>query len=265
VEGEAGYFRRNHWVPLPKAADLDGLNAQLLAGCHADEARVIQGRAQTVGEAMTIESASLRPLAAERFDLHEVSFPKVDGASCVRVKTNPYSVPAPVGTCVEAKLGSAHVELWADGQCLARHERSYVRFEPVLDLEHYLDVLERKPGALAGSTPLAQCRARGQWPTSYDALWTQLIGRHGKQAGTRQMIGVLQLARIYGTAALRLAVDAALHLGCSDHAAVQHLLLTATLERVPTAPIAIGTVLAQYDRPLPSVAAYDTLVAEATR
>jgi hypothetical protein len=28
-----------------------------------------------------------------------------------------------------------------------------VRFEPVLELEHYLDVLERKPGALAGSTP----------------------------------------------------------------------------------------------------------------
>jgi transposase len=260
VEGEAGYFRRNHWVPLPQAADLDGLNAQLLAGCRADEARVIQGRTQTVGDAMTIEHSTLRPLAAEPFDLHEVSFPTVDGASCVRVKTNSYSVPAPVGTCVEAKLGSTHVEVWADGQCLARHERSYVRFEPVLDLEHYLDVLERKPGALAGSTPLAQCRARGQWPPSYDALWAQLISRHGKQAGTRQMIGVLQLARLYGPAALRQAVDVALRLGCSDHAAVQHLLLSATLERVPTAPIAIGPLLAQYDRPLPTMAAYDTLV-----
>ena len=44
VEGEAGYFRRNHWVPLPQAADLDALNAQLLAGCRADEARVILHR-----------------------------------------------------------------------------------------------------------------------------------------------------------------------------------------------------------------------------
>src|SRR3982074_1850437 len=35
VEGEAGYFRRNHWVPLPEAADLDALNAQLLAGVRA--------------------------------------------------------------------------------------------------------------------------------------------------------------------------------------------------------------------------------------
>jgi hypothetical protein len=223
VEGEAGYFRRNHWVPLPEAADLDALNTQLLAGCRADEQRVIQGRTQSVGEAMTIERASLRPLATECFDLQEVSFPTVDGAGCVRVKTNPYSVPAPVGTCVEAKLGPAHVELWADGQCLARHERSYVRFAPVLDLEHYLDVLERKPGALAGSTPLAQCRARGLWPASYDTLWAHMMTRHGKQAGTRQMIGVLQLARTYGAGALRHTVEAALTWGCSDLAAVRHL------------------------------------------
>jgi hypothetical protein len=160
---------------------------------------------------------------------------------------------------VEAKLGSAHVELWAAGRCLARHERSYVRFEPVLDLEHYLDVLERKPGALAGSTPLAQCRARGLWPASYDTLWAHWIERHGKQAGTRQMIGVLQLARTYGAAALQHAVDAALRLGCTDQAAVRHLLLTATLERPPIEPMALGAALVHYNRPPPSVAAYDTL------
>ena len=32
----------------------------------------------------------------------------------------------------------------------------------IRDLEHYLDVLERKPGALAGSTPLAQRRVQGR-------------------------------------------------------------------------------------------------------
>jgi transposase len=260
VEGEVGYFRRNHWVPVPEAVDLDALNAQLLAGCDADEQRVIHGRTQSVGEAVRIERASLRPLAAELFDLQEVSFPHVDGAGCVRVKTNAYSVPAAVGTCIEAKLGSAHVELWARGQCLARHERSYARFAPVLELEHYLDVLERKPGALVGSTPLAQCRARGVWPASYDTLWAQLMSRHGKQAGTREMIGILQLARTYGAAAVQPTVTTALTLGCGDQAAIQHLLLSASLVRSPIDPIPLGAALAGYDRPLPSVAEYDTLV-----
>jgi hypothetical protein len=70
---------------VPQAVDLDALNAQLLAGCRADEARVIHPRPHTVGEAVTIERASLQPLAAERFDLQEITFPQVDGAGCVRV------------------------------------------------------------------------------------------------------------------------------------------------------------------------------------
>jgi hypothetical protein len=44
IEGEAGYFRRNHWMPIPQARDLPELNAQLLAACHADERRQIAGR-----------------------------------------------------------------------------------------------------------------------------------------------------------------------------------------------------------------------------
>ncbi len=73
----------------------------------------------------------------------------------------------------------------------------------MLDLEHYLDVLERKPGALAGSKPLEQCRALGRWPASYDRFWQALIDRHGQQAGTQEMIGVLQLGRTHGQAALQ--------------------------------------------------------------
>ena len=223
---------------------------------------MIHGRTQSVGEAVTIERASLRPLAAERFDLQEVSFPKVDGAGCVRVKTNPYSVPAPVGTCVEAKLGSAHVELWADGQCLARHERSYVRFEPVLDLEHYLDVLERKPGALAGSTPLAQCRARGLWPASYDTLWAHLIEparETGRDAPDDR--GVATGADLRGGAPCSARSRRALTLGLQRpggrpaSAAARRRSSGRRSRRCRS-----GAALAHYDRPLPSVAAYDTLL-----
>jgi len=259
VEGEGGYFRRNHWVPVPQAADLEALNAQLLAACHADEARLIAGRTQRVGEALAIERAHLFALASEPFDVREVMFPTVDGGGCVRVKTNAYSVPATVGTEVEAKLGPAYVDVWCHGTHVARHERSYGRFQSVLNLEHYLDVLERKPGALAGSTPLAQWRARGLWPASYDALWARLITRHGKQVGTRQMIGVLQLGRTYGAAALQQTVEAALGLGCGEEAAIRHLLMAASLGRSSPEAMAVG-MLARYDRPLPQLHEYDTLL-----
>jgi transposase len=42
VEGEGGYFRRNHLVPVPCVADLDALNALLLTGCREDEVRILE-------------------------------------------------------------------------------------------------------------------------------------------------------------------------------------------------------------------------------
>src|SRR3954454_3815385 len=55
VEGDGGYFRRNHLVLVPRVADLEALNAMLLTACRADEARVLDGRSETIGAAMAIE------------------------------------------------------------------------------------------------------------------------------------------------------------------------------------------------------------------
>jgi hypothetical protein len=283
VEGEVGTFRRNHWVPVPQARDLDELNAVLLAGCREDEGRTIKGREQTVGAALQIERDHLRPLPAEAFDLAEVGFGRVDGLGCVRVRTNAYSAPLPPGTTVQVKVLAAAVELWHQGRCVARHPRSYGRHQEVLDLAHYLDVLEHKPGALAGSKPLAQWRQAGRWPASYDRFWAALIDRQGRPAGTKAMVEVLQLGRRHGDAALRGAIEAALALGCHDAAAVGHLLATrdlahqrpgalgaavghllATRDLAHQRPGALGAVevgtLAAYDRPLPEVTAYDQLL-----
>src|SRR5687768_1507470 len=82
------------------------------------------------------------------------------------------------------------------------------------------DLLERKPGAFAGSKPLEQWRQAGRWPTSYDRLWQALMQRQGRQLGTKTMIELLQLGREHGFARLRVAIEAALDLGCTDAAAV---------------------------------------------
>src|SRR5213082_1631650 len=87
VEGEAGYFRRNHWVPVPKAVDLAELNRRLLDDCRSDEQRCIAGRDQNIGTALLIEQQHLLPLAAEGMDLARTSFPTVNSMGCVKVLT----------------------------------------------------------------------------------------------------------------------------------------------------------------------------------
>jgi transposase len=259
VEGEGGYFRRNHWVPVPEARDLDELNASLERCCREDQARVLAGRSEAVGAAMLVEEPHLLPLATELFDLAEISFPTVDGLRCVRVRTNRYSVPLRPGTRVEARVQADSVELWHQGRRVARHERCYSRQQQVLDLEHYLDVLERKPGALAGSTALAQWRQAGRWPESFDRLWQALNMRHGRQHGTRQIIELLQLGTGDGWGRLRSAVEQALSLGCHDVAAVRHLMLAEHLDRPAVGAIDIG-FLARYERPMPVMSGYDQLL-----
>lgn len=187
VENEVGTFRRNHWVPVPKARDLAELNAQLLQACREDEARVIAGRGQTVGSGPILgQRTHLLPLADEDFDLVEVSFPKVNGFGCVKVRTNAYSAPVEAGTSVQAKITPTTVEVWHGGRPVATHERCYGRYQDILNLEHYLDVLEHKPGALIGSKPLAQWRQLGRWPVSYDQFWQGLIERYPSTGRTRR-------------------------------------------------------------------------------
>ena len=259
VEGEAGYFRRNHLVPVPQVKDLEELNALLLEGCRADEQRRIAGKPHAVGEGIVIEREHLLPLAEEGFDLAETSFPVVDGKGCVKVRTNWYSTPLGPGTRPHVKLLPAYVEIWQERECVARHERHFGRYEQVLDLEHYLEVLERKPGALAGSRPLAQWRERGRWPESFDRLWRSLRERHGQQAGTREMIELLLLGKRQGWERLQQAVEEALELGVTDAEAVRHLLAARELTR-PRAELAELGELGRYERPLPQIDEYDRLL-----
>ncbi len=260
VENEVGTFRRNHWVPIPQAEDLAALNAQVLAACRADESRMLAGRTQSIGAALLIERSHLLPLAAEDVDLTETSFPTVNHLGCVKVRTNAYSVPLAVGTTVQVRLLPATVEIVHAGRCVASHERCYGRHQEILNLEHYLATLERKPGAFAGSKPLEQWRASGRWPCSYDQFWEGLMERHGRQKGTKEMIDLLQVGREHGAERLRAAIEAALRLGCHDSGAVRHLLRAADLTHAPSATVDVGALVA-FERPLPTVDAYDQLLA----
>jgi len=132
----------------------------------------------------------------------------------------------------------------------------------VLDLDHYLEVLEKKPGALAGSTALEQWRAQGRWPASYDRYWEVLKQRQGKQAGTRAMIEILLLGQQHGPMRLRQVIEEALKLGCSDAAAIRYLLTAEQLEKEKPEAVELGSLIS-YERPQPTMEAYDQLLSQA--
>jgi transposase len=262
VEGEVGAYRRNHFVPVPAVMNLEELNRVLLASCIEDQSRIIGSRNAPVGELMIEESTNLTALPDEGFDVALSKSPTVDGKGCVKLVNVWYSTPLRPDTRVTARVLPSLVEVWYAGKLVAQHERCYAHGQEIYDLNHYLDVLERKPGALPGSKPLAQWRASGQWPKSLDVLhelWQKRLGRH---EGTRELVDLILLAPKYGWPAIRSSADRALEYGCTDASAVKCLL---TQSGQPTQMTLLSLedlgVLSKFDRPLPDMGSYDLLLA----
>ena len=265
VEGELGWFRRNWLVPVPEATALDTLNEHILDACLESRSRTIVGRSMTVGQASELEREHLSQLAEEGFPIHESLYPLlVDGKGRVKVKTNWYSTPLWPGLRASAVVGPLTVEIMHDNKVTARHPRCYGRGHEILDLEHYLDVLERKPGAMKGSTPLEQWRRAGRWPVCLDAIWQQLEQRHGKAKGTREMIALVRAGSTDGWDELIVAVEETLRLGISDSAAVIHLLRMPDPEQRRQHAVALAEELLQFERPMPVMDNYDLLLANTT-
>lgn len=89
------------------------------------------------------------------FDMFECS---VDKQSTISVKGSHYSVPDHlVGTTVIVQLYSEKVRVYdADHKKMAEHERSYSHGSWTFDINHYINTLMKKPGALKGSVALRQ-------------------------------------------------------------------------------------------------------------
>src|SRR5680860_1846538 len=176
VEAEGGRFRRNHCVPMPRVDSIAELNALLEAWDDADDARRVGNRVMSVGQDWAIERPLLGPLPAEPFDTTLTLTPRVDRYAQIMVRCCQYSVPARfIGHRVRVKLSSTTVRVFDRDTLVAQHERAVGKGVQVLELDHYLEILLRKPGALPGATALVQARAAGVFTSEHEAFWACLL------------------------------------------------------------------------------------------
>ena len=217
IEGEIGRFRRRWFVPVPRAASLAELNARLAEADAAEDARHVAGRAATVGEDFAAERGLLLPLPPEPFATAAVLWPRVDRYGRISVGKCRYSVPARlIGSRVRVMLSANELRVFDGARLAAVHPRLIAAGDEHLELDHYLEILVRKPGALPGSAALAQARAAGAFTSAHEAFWAAARARHGDAAGTKALIEVLLLHRRMPAAQVIAGMTAALAAGsCS--------------------------------------------------
>src|SRR5699024_3373272 len=106
------------------------------------------------------------------------------------------------GRRLQVRLGASTVTVIAGGKVVATHVRSVHKYTEHLILDHYLETLTRKPGALPGATALVQARAAGTFTKAHQAFWDAARAALGDAGGTRAMVGVLLLHRALPGAAI---------------------------------------------------------------
>jgi hypothetical protein len=150
-------------------------------------------------------AASLRPLP-RRPSRPRALRAKVDAKARVCSASAGTRCPRTSPGARSASPRCRHVEVHHAGRLVARHERSPRKGTSTLLLDHYLEALVRKPGALPSSLTLAQARASGAITPAHERFWAR-ARRKEVMPGTRALVEVLLLHRSLPFIAVHAALE----------------------------------------------------------
>lgn len=204
----------------------------------------------TLAEMLEHEQPSLMPMITP-FDGYVETSGKVSSTCLVTEERNRYSVPCElVGQMVSLRRYPERIDLVAHDQVVASHVRSFGRNETHYDWQHYIPLIERKPGALRNGAPFADM------PESLQRLRALLLKREG---GDRTMAKVLAAVPKHGLESVLVAVELVLE---SGNASVEHIEnLLHRLRPVPVLPT-VETTLEVAEAPISDTGRYDSLLSE---
>ena len=225
------------------------LNAWLLERCRAvwSQIRHPEYSDLTVAELLAHEQPSLMPMPAP-FDGYVETLGRVSSTALVTAARNRYSVPCEwVGQMVSIRLYPERVVLLSqDGERVC-HERLLDRGQTRYDWQHYVPLIERKPGALRNGAPFTDL------PAPLQHLRGLLLKREG---GDRTMAEVLAAVPTAGLEAVLVAVELVLESGAVNAEHIHNVL--ARLQPTPAIP-KVETHLAVAEAPVADAGRYDRL------
>jgi len=258
VEKNVQDSRRRIWVDAAKQrfGSFVELNAWLGDRCRAlwSEVRHPEHMQFSVSEMLEHERPHLMPMPAA-FDGYVEKPARVSSTCLVSVARNRYSVPCEwAGQMVSTQLYPGRVVVVAGDAVVAEHERLVSESQTRYDWQHYVPLVQRKPGALRNGAPFADL------PEPLQRLRRGLLRENG---GDRVMAQVLALVPGVGLDTVLVAVELALESAPpSGRASTEHVLNVIGRLNATPAPENATTSLKASTPPLADTARYDRLRAQ---
>mgnify|MGYP000338363710 FL=1 len=252
VEKNVQDRRRHIWREAGERrwTDLDELNTWLRQVCvdSWQELAHPEWGELTVADVWQQERGHLMALP-KPFDGYVEQPARVTTTALIHFQRNRYSVPCEwVNAVVSLRAYASKLRLIGPGGAAVELTRSFDRDQTFYDWQHYIGLLERKPGALRNGAPFKEM------PGPLQELQRQLLKNPG---GDRVMAQVLSAVPLHGVEAVVVAAELALQAGRGSG---EHVLNTlARLKESPVRVTDINTPLKLQTPPVANTARYDGL------
>lgn len=254
VEKNVQDSRRRIWqdAAQQRFCNFSELNLWLDARCQALWAELPYPELDhlTIADALTLERDTLMPMVPV-FDGYVETVVPVSSTCLVSLERNKYSVPCEFAhQKLSLRLYPERIEAHSDEGVVAIHVRSFERGDVIYDWQHYIPLIERKPGALRNGAPFDGL------PSALQQLRSALIKRIG---GDRLMAEVLACVPKHGLEPVLVAVELILDSGNTSAEHVKNVL--SRLSEAPP-PQTIETPLTVAEPPIADASRYDRLHVE---
>ncbi len=251
VEKNVQDSRRRIWLDAQnrRFGSFAELNAWLSERCRAlwSEIRHPEYKEFSVAEMLEHERAEMMPMPTA-FDGYVEKPARVSSTCLVSVARNRYSVPCELaGQMVSTRLYPNRVCVVANDALVASHARLSDQGQISYDWQHYIALVERKPGSLRNGAPFADMPA----PLNLLRLGLQ---RHA--GGDRIMAKVLAAVPTAGLSAVLVAVELVIESGVLS---AEHVLNVLARLNASPLPLCAETTLQLKEAPLADTARYDSL------
>ncbi|MGH8820870.1 MAG: IS21 family transposase [Rhodoferax sp.] len=255
VEKNVQDSRRRIWLDAQKIqwGSFAQLNAWLGERCRAlwAELRHPQYSEFSVLEMLEQERLTMMPMPAA-FDGYVEKPARVSSTCLVAVARNRYSVPCElVGQRLSTRLYPGRVDVASAAAIVASHERLSDAGRVNYDWQHYIALIQRKPGALRNGAPFADL------PAPLQSLRQGLLRRAG---GDKVMAQVLACVPTAGLEAVLVAVELVMESGALS---VEHVLNVLARLNAKPQPDRVETTLELTEAPLANTSRYDSLRTQA--
>lgn len=261
VENSVKRSERTYLTPIPHVATLDGLNEHLARWTTRDLDRIDADTKLSYGTLLEQERKFFRSLPVTPMLACTTHSLRIDKRSTVPHGSSRYSVPVQYATKhVVVRAFVNRIEVLYEDKIIATHDRA----QPgawSLQLDHYVSLLEKKPGLLDSGKPFV----KQAWTRTQQLFRSELEFRY-QGDGTRRFIEILLLAKKYDWRDVCRAIDTC----CTNHAFNEEAVLLELQAASVTTPSACLDLSQHPELHLSGngtrdLADYDSLIADASQ